>query len=249
MFQKTFSFAGILLLAGAALLVTTSPSQAQRGGGHFGGAHFGGAHFGGAHFGGTHFGGAHFGGGHFGRGHFGGFPGLYYGFYPYYNYPSYGSYPYYNYPYDNYYPYSYPYDYGGSSSYDYGSYPYSSPSLGSGSAYYPVAPSSYQPSGTVSTVTPAPSDTGAHLTVNVPAGAEVWFDGTATTSTGQVRQFDSPPLKPGSRYSYEVQARWKENGQEVTQTQQVKVAAGARVNVTFPVPPETTGQPSAVKKD
>jgi uncharacterized protein (TIGR03000 family) len=77
--------------------------------------------------------------------------------------------------------------------------------------------------------------------VNVPAGAQLWFDGKATTTTGSIRQFDSPPLTPGSRYSYEVRARWNENGHEVTQTQQVEVSAGAYVNVQFPERPTKAG--------
>ena len=51
-------------------------------------------------------------------------------------------------------------------------------------------------------------------------GAEVWFNGTPTTSTGPARQFASPPLTPGTRYSYDIRATWNENGREVTQTQQ-----------------------------
>ena len=84
--------------------------------------------------------------------------------------------------------------------------------------------------------------------MTVPAGAQVWFDGTATTSTGSVREFDSPPLTPGNRYSYEIQARWNENGQEVSQTQQVVVTAGAHVDVKFPAPPKTTAEQTSVRK-
>ena len=45
MFGKTFSFAGPMLLAGAAVLVTPGSGQAQHhGGGHGGGFHSGGFH-------------------------------------------------------------------------------------------------------------------------------------------------------------------------------------------------------------
>ena len=81
----------------------------------------------------------------------------------------------------------------------------------------------------------------------VPAGARLWFDDAATTSTGAIRQFNSPPLTPGTRASYEVRARWTENGHEVTQTQRVEVTAGANVRVNFPVAPETAGRASATK--
>jgi uncharacterized protein (TIGR03000 family) len=79
------------------------------------------------------------------------------------------------------------------------------------------------------------SDTRALITVSVPADAEIWFEGTKMTSTGSVREYQSPPLTPGSGYTYDIRARWNENGHEVTQTQQVDVAAGSRVNVHFPV--------------
>jgi uncharacterized protein (TIGR03000 family) len=94
--------------------------------------------------------------------------------------------------------------------------------------------SSYQDSYSPATAQP---DTRAQIIVDVPADAEIWFEGTKMTSTGSVREYRSPPLTPGARYTYEVRARWTENGQEVTQTQEVKVAAGANVNVKFPVQP------------
>jgi uncharacterized protein (TIGR03000 family) len=79
------------------------------------------------------------------------------------------------------------------------------------------------------------TDTPARITLSVPAGARVWFDGTPTTATGAVREFSTPPLRPDARYAYDVRARWTENGREVTQALQVEVLAGAHVNVTFPV--------------
>ncbi len=42
MFRKAFLFGGIRLLAGATVLVTPGPVQAQRGGGRGGGVHGGG---------------------------------------------------------------------------------------------------------------------------------------------------------------------------------------------------------------
>src|SRR5262249_60664467 len=90
---------------------------------------------------------------------------------------------------------------------------------------------------------PAQPDNRAHITVSVPAEAEVWFEGVKRPATGAVREYQSPPLTPGVQYTYDIRARWKENGQEVTQTQQVEVAAGTHVDVHFPVQPATT--PSA----
>ncbi len=243
MFRNVISFGGILLLAGATALVTPSPGQAQRhGGAHSGGAHFGGAHFGGAHVHGGNFGGfrggIYHGGGYHGHYHYG-YPYAHYAYgfyrpsYGFYSYPYYGSYGY-SYPY--YYDYAYPSPYYEPYPYDY--YGYVAPYYdgdGSYQTFYPPATATDQ------------SDTSAHLTVNVPADARVWFDDTPTTSTGSVRQFDSPPLTPGSRYSYEVRASWHENGREVTQTQKVAVTAGAHVRVDFPVPPGTAEQASTTK--
>jgi len=68
-------------------------------------------------------------------------------------------------------------------------------------------PDSYSPA-------PAQLDTSVHVTVSVPADAEIWFQGTKMTATGSVREYQSPPLTPGHRYTYEVRARWNENGHE-----------------------------------
>src|SRR5262249_44177885 len=104
-------------------------------------------------------------------------------------------------------------------------------------SYYPPATSagSYQYQSYYPPPAPAapPPDRSAYVTVTVPADARVWFQGAATTSTGSVRHFHSPPLASGSQYTYNVKATWTENGHDVTQTQQVGVTPGARASVTF----------------
>jgi uncharacterized protein (TIGR03000 family) len=251
MFGKALSLGGLLLLSGALVLGAPGSVQAQHhggGGGHGGGGHGGGGHGGGFHGGGFHGGGFHGGGFHGGFNH-GGFhhgdfhhgdfhhgfhhgdfhhgfhrggiwwyPGFYggYGAWPY----NYGYYPYYGY--SDYYPNTYSSDWS-SPAYDSGYY-------GSYGGVASSSPDAYAPA----TVQP---DTRAQITVSLPADAEIWFEGTKMTSTGSVREYQSPPLKPGNRYTYEVRARWNENGKELTQTQEVKVAAGANVAVNFPVQP------------
>jgi uncharacterized protein (TIGR03000 family) len=241
MFRKALSFAGMLLLVGAAVLVTPGFSQA-RGGGHGGGGHFGGGHIGGAHIGGAHIGGIHYGGYHGGIYHGGNYYGGYHSGYPY-GHDGYRHF----YPYSSYYPYYVSYNYyypysGYSGLYDYGASPYSSTNPDTSALVTPQAGTSqYQ-----SFYPPTTTDTNAHVTVKVPADAQLWFEGKATTSTGAVREFESPPLAPGRRYSYEVRARWNENGHEITQTQKVAVTAGARVNVEFPER-SGTAAPAAAK--
>jgi len=142
-----------------------------------------------------------------------------YGYYP----RSYGYYPY-SYGYSS---YSYqPYGYYGSPNYGYYGPTYSVPSE------FGVS-SPTNTSSTLSSTTIEEPDT-ARITMNVPPDAEVWFDGTRTTSTGPVREFSSPALTPGRRYAYDIRARWQENGQPVDQTQHVDVTAGNHVSISFP---------------
>jgi uncharacterized protein (TIGR03000 family) len=233
------SFGGMLLLAGAAVLMTTGAVQA-RGGGHGGGGHGGGFHgadhvggYRGGYIGGYH-GGYYHGG--YGRGygyrHYDGYRHYYRGYHPYYGY-----YPYYS---------DYPYLYGGDYTLE-NAYADDTPLLSDSatydSGYRGLSPQEYEAYAQAATANnasaPSPIDTLAHLTVRVPAEAQIWIDGTTTTSTGPVRQFESPPLTPGSRYSYDIKASWNENGHEVTQTQHVEVTAGAHINVAFPTTAQT----------
>jgi uncharacterized protein (TIGR03000 family) len=82
-------------------------------------------------------------------------------------------------------------------------------------------------------------DNSAHVSVRLPADAEIWFNGTKMTQTGPEREFYSPELKPGRSYSYDVRVRWKKYGHEVTQTLKIGVSAGAWVPVDFPLPTAT----------
>jgi uncharacterized protein (TIGR03000 family) len=250
------SYGGVLLLVGAAALATPNTGWAQRGGG----GHGGGAHFGGAHFGGAHVGGARFGGGHIGGARVGGYRGGVYGnayrfggsrayYHPNYLYGGYGFYPYYGFY--GAYPYSYdtyPYassgiDYGSGYTGLYSGDPLSDPSLYAFTNPPATGYQAYYPPATAATTPDLP----AHLNVTVPADAQVWFNDKLMKTTGPTREFASPPLTPGIPYTYKVRARWTENGHEMTQRQQVQVAAGAHVNVTFPLPAKAAAQTSALK--
>jgi uncharacterized protein (TIGR03000 family) len=71
------------------------------------------------------------------------------------------------------------------------------------------------------------------IAVRVPADAEIWFDGKKTSQTGPVRYFETPPLEPGREYSYEIRARWNENGRQVERTRHVTVHPGDRLALNF----------------
>jgi uncharacterized protein (TIGR03000 family) len=89
----------------------------------------------------------------------------------------------------------------------------------------------------------APAGETATVNVLVPSDATVWLQGQEMSETGSYRQFVSPPLTAGQRYRYQVQASWRENGRDVTQTRSVPIRAGQRVDVDFTQPqpaPERT---------
>ncbi len=87
-----------------------------------------------------------------------------------------------------------------------------------------------------STYTPQ-VDRKAHLWLRVPADAEVWFDGDKTRQTGTLRHYYTPPLTPGKQFSYQVLARWTEDGKTVERKQRVEVRAGETVRVDLIPPP------------
>jgi uncharacterized protein (TIGR03000 family) len=81
--------------------------------------------------------------------------------------------------------------------------------------------------------TTATTPTTALITVRVPTGAEILFDGQKTTQTGITRQFISPELERGATYAYEIEAKWTENGREVAQKRTVNVLPGQGQVVDF----------------
>jgi uncharacterized protein (TIGR03000 family) len=232
MFRKTFAVVGTLLVAAALGFMTPGPApgaEPQRG---FRGAmasprpsamRFGPAAArpaGGFRYGGYRVGFA------------GGYPyrPYYWGGYNGWNRAAYGGAVYYPYRggYASYYPYNYNY-------YLYNSYyPYDYSYLWSGSPADPAA-AGYDPPG-AAVLQAQLEGRRARVTVAVPDGARVWFDGTPTTSTGPVREYVTPPLEPGGRSTCWVRACWNENGREMNQLQPVEVTAGGQFSVSFPAP-------------
>lgn len=74
-------------------------------------------------------------------------------------------------------------------------------------------------------------DNSAHIVLDVPANAEVWFNGNKTKQTGQVRHFYSPQLEPGKNYVYSLRVRWTKDGKENEENRRVRVHANATVPV------------------
>jgi uncharacterized protein (TIGR03000 family) len=74
----------------------------------------------------------------------------------------------------------------------------------------------------------------AHIRLVVPGDATVWFGNAQTKQGGEIRHFESPALTPEHEYVYEIKVRWRnKDGQEVTRTRQLNVAANGYVSVDF----------------
>jgi uncharacterized protein (TIGR03000 family) len=234
MSRRTFASLGLLLGAGVLALAATPAAEAHGGGGHGGGGfHGGGFHGGGFHegLGGFHggLGGFHGGYGGFGRGFGGFYPGFFGGLGLGYGL-GYGGLGWYR-------PY---YGYGGLG------YGYGYPGYGDYSDYY----SGYYAPPTTTTVTVEPSeeqaDNAAHLQLIVPSDALVWFDGDKTTQTGPEREYVSPPLPPGKKFTYDVRVKYlKPDGQVVDETRPIHVRANDwwTVDFTRPAPKRPAGAP------
>jgi uncharacterized protein (TIGR03000 family) len=234
----------------AFLTVTTAWAA---GGGYGGGGH-GGAGLGGSgHSGfGRGFGGFGYGVYGYGRGYgYGGYGyrrGFSGGYYPYgygFGYGrgyGYGGYGYRRGFYGGYYPYGYGFGGYGGLGYGTGFYGYdTSPAYGySGDAanyvgYSSSGVSDYDSPSAFAAISPAPEmpDAAVVLNVRVPANAEIWVNGLKMHLTGASHEFVSPPLTPGKVGTYDLRARWEEDGQQVERTRRVTVRAGDRLSINF----------------
>lgn len=63
--------------------------------------------------------------------------------------------------------------------------------------------------------------------------AELWVNQTKTGTSGAERTFETPDLASGKEFRYELVAKWKQDGTEVTSTRSVTVASGTSVSVDF----------------
>ena len=81
-----------------------------------------------------------------------------------------------------------------------------------------------------------PLRTTATVNVVLPADAELSFQGIRVGQTGDYRRFITPPLLPGSSYTYDIRATWRANGQEVTRDRHVDIQAGDQLTVDLLTP-------------
>jgi uncharacterized protein (TIGR03000 family) len=108
------------------------------------------------------------------------------------------------------------------------------PGYYNGTPYYPgpapLAPTTRQSNYPA----PATAHEAVGMKVLVPtADTKVWFENKETSQQGMERLFESPPLKPNQHFTYNIKARWTENGKTVNQERQVHVLAGQNITVNF----------------
>jgi uncharacterized protein (TIGR03000 family) len=109
--------------------------------------------------------------------------------------------------------------------------------------YYQTGPGGYpQPSLGVS-LTPLGANNSASLAsagpatidILVPEGADVVIQNkrVALSGSGSIRRYQTPFLRNGALYSYDITASWTENGREYKESQRVVVRPGEAATVSF----------------
>jgi uncharacterized protein (TIGR03000 family) len=82
-----------------------------------------------------------------------------------------------------------------------------------------------------------PQEKPASVVVRLPASAELYVEKVKTKQTGPVREFETPPLKPGKTFSYHLKATWTDMGKEVVREAVLRVRAGETAEVDLTQPP------------
>jgi uncharacterized protein (TIGR03000 family) len=71
------------------------------------------------------------------------------------------------------------------------------------------------------------------IVVNLPADAKLTIDGYVSSQTSAQRRLVTPAIRPGQEFSYTLVAETTQNGQTLSQTQQVTVRPGQQTPVNF----------------
>jgi len=73
----------------------------------------------------------------------------------------------------------------------------------------------------------------ATIQVSLPADAKLFVDGRQTTSQGENRSLETPPLQRDKEFTYTLTATVQRNNKEVKLQKQVSVSAGRTSHVSF----------------
>src|SRR5207247_303950 len=82
----------------------------------------------------------------------------------------------------------------------------------------------------------------ATVKIDVPEGGKLFVDGRHIETAAGTRRFQTPPLKPGKTYYYDIRIDIDRNGALASDERRVVVRPGEEVVVAFP----RLGQPPAL---
>jgi uncharacterized protein (TIGR03000 family) len=80
---------------------------------------------------------------------------------------------------------------------------------------------------------PPPPDMKAKLVLNLPSNAEVWLADQQVDSGAQPLILESPELREGQRYAFNVKVKWKERDKMQERSRTVTVDAGESKSLTY----------------
>ena len=84
------------------------------------------------------------------------------------------------------------------------------------------------------TVTPAPPpELKARLTLDIPTNAKVWLAGQPVDAAALPVVLESPALRPGQTYTFDVKIAWREGDKTEERTRTMTVDAGSGATVTY----------------
>jgi uncharacterized protein (TIGR03000 family) len=96
----------------------------------------------------------------------------------------------------------------------------------------PVPVYTAPPQTTVVLPTP-PEEPRARLTLTAPLGSKVWLGGREVDANVHPLVLQSPPLREGQFYTFDVKVTWAENGKTEERTRTVTVAAGDETSLAY----------------
>jgi len=80
---------------------------------------------------------------------------------------------------------------------------------------------------------PPPAELRARLTLEVPAGAQVWLAGKPVDTAAMPIVIESPTLESGQRYSFDLRVTWPEGSAVQERKRTVTVGAGQSTSLTY----------------
>jgi uncharacterized protein (TIGR03000 family) len=91
-------------------------------------------------------------------------------------------------------------------------------------------------------VPPLPNEhpTTARLSLQVPSGASVWIQGKKVEMPGPLRVYESPELKMGETFAFDVRVTWIENGKTIEEKRTLTMNPGDFQSLQYIATPRLT---------